>query len=114
MMANMHGWKRTDSIGRESESDPAASVFYNFGRSGQALHRQSGGERQKASACQRVVSQCLLRQPNHPGSGWDRAPAVGDGHAESRQGDAGLADSGFSYVSLEEDEWLRFSSISMS
>jgi len=31
-----------------SESDPAIGWFYNFGRGGQALHRQSGGEKQRA------------------------------------------------------------------
>ena len=31
-----------------SESDPANGPFYNFGRGGQALHRQSGGEKQSA------------------------------------------------------------------
>jgi uncharacterized protein (TIGR02145 family) len=31
-----------------SETDPASGWFYNFGRSGQALHRQSGGEKQRA------------------------------------------------------------------
>jgi uncharacterized protein (TIGR02145 family) len=31
-----------------SESDPASGWFYNFGRGGQALHRQSGGEKQSA------------------------------------------------------------------
>ena len=31
-----------------SESDPASVWFYNFGRGGQALHRQSGGEKQRA------------------------------------------------------------------
>jgi uncharacterized protein (TIGR02145 family) len=31
-----------------SESDPATAWFYNFGRGGQALHRQSGGEKQGA------------------------------------------------------------------
>jgi uncharacterized protein (TIGR02145 family) len=31
-----------------SESDPASGWFYNFGRGGQALHRQSGGEKQRA------------------------------------------------------------------
>jgi uncharacterized protein (TIGR02145 family) len=31
-----------------SESDPASAWFYNFGRGGQALHRQSGGEKQRA------------------------------------------------------------------
>jgi uncharacterized protein (TIGR02145 family) len=31
-----------------SESDPASGWFYNFGRGGQALHRQSGGEKQGA------------------------------------------------------------------
>ncbi|MPZ17341.1 MAG: DUF1566 domain-containing protein [Luteitalea sp.] len=31
-----------------SESDPASGWFYNFGRGGQALHRQSGGEKQMA------------------------------------------------------------------
>jgi uncharacterized protein (TIGR02145 family) len=30
-----------------SESDPASALFYNFGRGGQALHRQSGGEKQQ-------------------------------------------------------------------
>jgi uncharacterized protein (TIGR02145 family) len=33
-----------------SESDPASGWFYNFGRGGQALHRQSGGEKQRAFA----------------------------------------------------------------
>ncbi len=31
-----------------SESDPGSVWFYNFGRGGQALHRQSGGEKQAA------------------------------------------------------------------
>jgi uncharacterized protein (TIGR02145 family) len=31
-----------------SESDAASGWFYNFGRGGQALHRQSGGEKQRA------------------------------------------------------------------
>ena len=31
-----------------SESDPSNGWFYNFGRGGQALHRQSGGEKQRA------------------------------------------------------------------
>lgn len=31
-----------------SESDPASGRFYNFGRGGQAFHRQSGGEKQRA------------------------------------------------------------------
>jgi uncharacterized protein (TIGR02145 family) len=31
-----------------SESDPASGWFYNFGRGGQALHRQSGGEKEGA------------------------------------------------------------------
>jgi len=31
-----------------SESDPATGWFYNFGRGGQALHRQSGGEKHGA------------------------------------------------------------------
>jgi uncharacterized protein (TIGR02145 family) len=31
-----------------SESDPATGWFYNFGRGRQALHRQSGGEKQRA------------------------------------------------------------------
>jgi uncharacterized protein (TIGR02145 family) len=31
-----------------SESDPGSGWFYNFGRGGQALHRQSGGEKQSA------------------------------------------------------------------
>ena len=31
-----------------SESNPASGCFYNFGRGGQALHRQSGGEKQGA------------------------------------------------------------------
>jgi uncharacterized protein (TIGR02145 family) len=31
-----------------SESDPATGWFYNFGRGGQALHRQSGGEKERA------------------------------------------------------------------
>jgi uncharacterized protein (TIGR02145 family) len=31
-----------------SESDSASGWFYNFGRGGQALHRQSGGEKQRA------------------------------------------------------------------
>jgi uncharacterized protein (TIGR02145 family) len=31
-----------------SESDPASGWFYNFGRGGQALHRQYGGEKQRA------------------------------------------------------------------
>ena len=31
-----------------SETDPASGWFYNFARGGQALHRQSGGEKQRA------------------------------------------------------------------
>jgi uncharacterized protein (TIGR02145 family) len=31
-----------------SEIDPASGWFYNFGRGGQALHRQSGGEKERA------------------------------------------------------------------
>ena len=31
-----------------SESDPASGWFYNFGKGGQALHRQTGGEKQRA------------------------------------------------------------------
>jgi uncharacterized protein (TIGR02145 family) len=31
-----------------SETDSAGGWFYNFGRGGQALHRQSGGEKQRA------------------------------------------------------------------
>ena len=31
-----------------SETDPASGWFYNFGRGGQALYRQSGGEKQRA------------------------------------------------------------------
>ncbi len=31
-----------------SESDPAGGFYFNFGRGGQALHRQSGGEKQRA------------------------------------------------------------------
>jgi uncharacterized protein (TIGR02145 family) len=31
-----------------SESDPSRGWFYNFARGGQALHRQSGGEKQRA------------------------------------------------------------------
>jgi uncharacterized protein (TIGR02145 family) len=31
-----------------SESDPASGWFYNFGRGGLALHRQSGGEKPRA------------------------------------------------------------------
>jgi uncharacterized protein (TIGR02145 family) len=31
-----------------SDSDPAGAWFYNFGRGGQALHRQRGGEKQSA------------------------------------------------------------------
>ena len=31
-----------------SESDPSGEWFYNFGRGGLALHRQSGGEKQRA------------------------------------------------------------------
>jgi uncharacterized protein (TIGR02145 family) len=31
-----------------SETDPANGWFYNFGKGGQALHRQSGGEKQRA------------------------------------------------------------------
>ncbi|MDR3704100.1 MAG: FISUMP domain-containing protein [Candidatus Sulfopaludibacter sp.] len=31
-----------------SECDPASGWFYNFGRGGQAFHRQSGGEKQRA------------------------------------------------------------------
>jgi uncharacterized protein (TIGR02145 family) len=32
----------------ESASDPTSGWFYNFGRGGQALHRQSGGQKQSA------------------------------------------------------------------
>jgi uncharacterized protein (TIGR02145 family) len=38
-----HGFYWTDS-----EIDPATGWFYNFGRGGQALHRQNGGEKQAA------------------------------------------------------------------
>jgi uncharacterized protein (TIGR02145 family) len=31
-----------------SESDPPSALFYNFGQGGQALHRQSGGEKLEA------------------------------------------------------------------
>src|SRR5258708_29493857 len=31
-----------------SETDPASGWYYNFGRGGLALHRQSGGEKQRA------------------------------------------------------------------
>ena len=31
-----------------SESDPASAWFYDFGRGGQALHRQTGGKKQMA------------------------------------------------------------------
>jgi len=31
-----------------SEKDRASAVFYNFGKGGQAFHRQSGGEKQRA------------------------------------------------------------------
>jgi uncharacterized protein (TIGR02145 family) len=31
-----------------SESDPGSARFYNFGKGGLALHRQSGGEKQRA------------------------------------------------------------------
>jgi uncharacterized protein (TIGR02145 family) len=31
-----------------SDSDPATGTFYNFGRGGQALHRQAGGDKQSA------------------------------------------------------------------
>jgi uncharacterized protein (TIGR02145 family) len=31
-----------------SESDPASGWFYNFGKGGQALHRQSDGEKERA------------------------------------------------------------------
>jgi uncharacterized protein (TIGR02145 family) len=31
-----------------SESDPVSALFYNFGHSGLALYRQSGGEKQRA------------------------------------------------------------------
>ena len=31
-----------------SEIDPATAWFYNFGKGGQALHRQDGGEKQRA------------------------------------------------------------------
>jgi len=31
-----------------SETDPASAWYYNFGRGGQALHRQSGGEKQRS------------------------------------------------------------------
>ena len=31
-----------------SETDPTSAWFYNFGKGGQALHRQSGGEKQRA------------------------------------------------------------------
>lgn len=31
-----------------SESDPATAWFYNFGKGGLALHRQNGGEKQRA------------------------------------------------------------------
>jgi uncharacterized protein (TIGR02145 family) len=38
-----------------SESDPASGWFYNFGRGGQALHRQSGGEKQRAFSVRCVM-----------------------------------------------------------
>ena len=31
-----------------SETDEASGWFYNFGKGGQALHRQSGGDKQQA------------------------------------------------------------------
>jgi len=31
-----------------SETDPASTIFYNFGQGGQALHRQNAGEKQMA------------------------------------------------------------------
>jgi uncharacterized protein (TIGR02145 family) len=31
-----------------SETDPGSAIFYNFGRGGQALHRQDKGEKQMA------------------------------------------------------------------
>jgi uncharacterized protein (TIGR02145 family) len=31
-----------------SETDPGSAIFYNFGRGGQALHRQNEGEKQMA------------------------------------------------------------------
>jgi uncharacterized protein (TIGR02145 family) len=39
-----------------SENNPASGWFYNFGRGGQALYRQSGGEKQRAFSvrCVRV------------------------------------------------------------
>jgi uncharacterized protein (TIGR02145 family) len=40
---NAHGFYWT-----ASESDPATAWFYNFGKGGLALHRQNGGEKQRA------------------------------------------------------------------
>lgn len=40
-----------------SESDPASGVFYNFGRGGQALHRQSDGEKKQAAFSVRCVKE---------------------------------------------------------
>ena len=45
------GYARLEAHGfywTASESGPASGWFYNFGRGGQALHRQSGGEKQRA------------------------------------------------------------------
>jgi uncharacterized protein (TIGR02145 family) len=39
----------------QSESDPTSGWFYNFGRGGQALHRQSGGEKQSAFSVRCVM-----------------------------------------------------------
>jgi hypothetical protein len=33
-----------------SESAPAGAYYYNFGKGGQALHRQNGGEKDRAFA----------------------------------------------------------------
>jgi uncharacterized protein (TIGR02145 family) len=44
-------YERLDAHGfywTASESDPASAWFYNFGRGGLALHRQSGGEKPRA------------------------------------------------------------------
>lgn len=44
-------YERLDAHGfywAASESDPTVGYFYNFGRGGQVLHRQSGGEKQYA------------------------------------------------------------------
>ena len=45
---NMNGWKPYGFYWTASEDDPASGWFYNFGRGGQALHRQSGGEKLRA------------------------------------------------------------------